>query len=153
MNWDAIAAVGELIGSLTVIITVLYLAVQVKQSSRIAKSVSTNQSRTAVTDVIGSITSNTDAVKTYAAGLHDREGLEVHERIRFDLMIYQQLRVIETIFLEFQEGLMPEEVWESQWNGEKAILRTKGGRAAWEAQKTFVAKSFMEWVDVNLDRG
>ena len=151
MNWDAIGAIGELIGSLTVVITVAYLAVQIKQSSKVAKSVSTNQSRTAVTDVIGAISSNTDAVRTYTDGLRKRDELEPHERVRFDLIIYQQLRVLETIFLEYQEGLMPEEVWESQWHGEQAILRTKGGRASWENQKTFVAKSFMEWVEVNLD--
>lgn len=151
MNWDAIGAIGELIGSITVVITVIYLAVQIRLSSKAAISVSTNQSRTAVTDVIGAITSNTDAVKTYTAGLSGREGLEPHERVRFDFIIYQQLRVIETIFLEYQQGLMPEEVWISQWNGEKSILRTKGGRASWEAQKTFVAKSFMEWVERHLD--
>ena len=66
MNWDAIGAIGELIGSITVVITVVYLAVQIKLSSKAAISVSTNQSRTAVADVIGAITSNTDSVKTYA---------------------------------------------------------------------------------------
>ena len=151
MNWEAIGAVSELIGSLTVVLTVVYLAVQIKQSSKTATSLSTNQSRTAVTDVMGAISSNTDAVKTYTAGLNDRGSLELHERVRFDLIIYQQLRVVETIFLEFQKGLMPQEVWESQWNGQRSILSTNGGRAGWEAQKTFVAKSFMEWVDENLD--
>ena len=151
MNWDAIGAIGELIGSLTVVITVAYLAVQIRQSSKAAISVSTNQSRTAVTDVFGAISSNTDAVKTYTAGLRNREELEPYEKIRFDLIIYQQLRVIETIFLEYQEGLMPKEVWDSQWHGQQSILRTQGGRDSWEKQRRFVAKSFMDWVDTHLD--
>jgi hypothetical protein len=58
------------------------------------------------------------------------------------MMICQQLRVIETIFLEFQQGLIPEEVWESQWNGQVAILNTAGCRASWEAQKKICCKEF-----------
>jgi hypothetical protein len=30
MNWDAIGAVGELIGAIAVLITLVYLAVQIK---------------------------------------------------------------------------------------------------------------------------
>jgi hypothetical protein len=152
MNWEAIGAVGELIGSLAVVLTLAYLAFQIKQSGKAAISVSTNQSRTAVTDIMGAITSSTDAVKTYTAGLHERESLELHERVRFDLIIFQQLRVLETIFLEYQEGLVPKEVFEGQWRGEQSILRTKGGRESWMKQKTFVAREFMEWVDENIDK-
>jgi hypothetical protein len=152
MNWEAIGAVGELVGSLAVVLTLAYLAFQIKQSGKAAISVSTNQSRTAVTDIMGAITSSTDAVKTYTAGLHERESLELHERVRFDLIIFQQLRVLETIFLEYQEGLVPKEVFEGQWRGEQSILRTKGGRESWMKQKTFVAREFMEWADENIDK-
>jgi hypothetical protein len=152
MNWEAIGAVGELVGSLAVVLTLAYLAFQIKQSGKAAISVSTNQSRTAVTDIMGAITSSTDAVKTYTAGLHERESLELHERVRFDLIIFQQLRVLETIFLEYREGLVPKEVFDGQWRGEQSILRTKGGRESWMKQKTFVAREFMEWVDENIDK-
>jgi hypothetical protein len=101
---------------------------------------------------MGAITSSTDAVKTYTAGLHERESLELHERVRFDLIIFQQLRVLETIFLEYQEGLVPKEVFEGQWRGEQSIVRKKGGRESWMQQKTFVAREFMEWVDENIDK-
>ena len=38
MNWDAISAISQLVGSLAVVLSVLYLAVQVHQSTRVAKS-------------------------------------------------------------------------------------------------------------------
>jgi hypothetical protein len=152
VNWEAIGAVGELVGSLAVVLTLAYLAFQIKQSGKAAISVSTNQTRTAVTDVIGAISSNTEAVKTYTKGMSKRSELEQHERVRFDLIIFQQLRVIETMFLELREGLIPKEVFEGQWRGEQSIFRTKGGREPWMKQKTFVAREFMEWVDENIDK-
>src|SRR5210317_2003544 len=38
MNWDAIGAVGELLGALVVIATLLYLARQLSQTGKISKS-------------------------------------------------------------------------------------------------------------------
>ena len=119
MNWEAIGAVGELIGSVAVVLTIAYLAVQIRQSGKASISVSTNQSRSAVTDVIGAISSNTDAVNTYSQGLLDRDSLERHEKIRFDLIIFQQLRCIETIFLEYREGLLPKEFLKANGGGSK----------------------------------
>lgn len=150
MDWNVIGAIAELIGSVAVVITIAYLAVQIGQSSKSARSVSTNQTRAAVTDVLSGISGDTEAVKTYTKGMIKPEELELYERVRFDLMIFQQLRVIETIFLEYREGLVSEEVWLGQWRGELSILKTKGGKASWARQKTFVAASFTEWVDGQL---
>ncbi|MFT4614617.1 MAG: hypothetical protein ACI9NT_001764 [Bacteroidia bacterium] len=124
MNRDAIGAIGELIGSLAVVLTLAYLAVQNRQSGKATISTSTNHSRLAVTDVISAITANTDAVKAYTQGMHDRDSLEIPKHVRFDLIIFQQLRAIEAIFLEYQSGLTPKEVFEGQWRGEQSILRT-----------------------------
>jgi len=34
MNWNAIGAIGEVVGALAVVVSVIYLAVQVKGSSK-----------------------------------------------------------------------------------------------------------------------
>lgn len=36
MNWEAVGAIGELVGSLVVLLTLIYLAIQVKHSGRTA---------------------------------------------------------------------------------------------------------------------
>lgn len=38
MNWDAVGAIGEVFGGLIVIVSVLYLAIQLKQNNRISIS-------------------------------------------------------------------------------------------------------------------
>ena len=38
MNWDAIGAIGELVGGLVVLITIVYLAIQVRQSAEATRS-------------------------------------------------------------------------------------------------------------------
>ena len=39
MNWDAIGAVGEVIGAMAVVISIIYLAVQIRHGANINKAV------------------------------------------------------------------------------------------------------------------
>ena len=150
MNWDAISALAEVLGSLAVVISIAYLAVQIKQGSKSARSVATNESRAAVTDVLHGITADTEASRIYALGLKDPNALEPHERTRFDLIIYQTLRTAETLFWEHREGALSDEIWEGQWRMERFLLNTNGGRESWSRQKQFVSESFMHWVEKTL---
>ena len=38
MNWDAISAIAELLGALAVIVTLIYLAVQLRQQNTVTKA-------------------------------------------------------------------------------------------------------------------
>ena len=35
INWEAIGAVGEVVGALAVVVSIVYLAIQIRQSGRI----------------------------------------------------------------------------------------------------------------------
>ena len=151
MNWEAFGAIAEMIGSLAVLVTLIYLAFQVRQASKIAMSSSTNHARAGVSDTLSAISGDTETAKTYTTGMVDPESLELYQRVRFDLIIFQTLRVTETAFFEGQDGLIRAELWESQWRGERKILRTKGGRESWARQRDLMSETFMRWVDENLD--
>ena len=58
----------------------------------------------------------------------DPDSLELYERVRFDIIIFQALRVTETIFIEYRDGMISAEMWEAQWRALMKILNTKGAR-------------------------
>jgi len=65
MNWDAISAISQLIGSLAVVLSVLYLAVQVHQSTRVAKVAMQDAAATALRDVAPSYkTAHVQSIET-----------------------------------------------------------------------------------------
>lgn len=51
MNWDAIGAVGEILGALAVFVSLIYLATQTKQNARALKSASSHQIRESISDL------------------------------------------------------------------------------------------------------
>ena len=90
MNWDAIGAIGEIVGATGVIVTLIYLAVQIRQ----------NTSATNRTNVRNVLESNNSALSSlldesvseiFVRGLKSLEGLNEVERYRFDNAFYNGL--------------------------------------------------------------
>ena len=69
MNWDAISAISQLIGSLAVVLSVLYLAVQVHQSTRVAKLAMQDAAATALREVTKPLMENAELERIWRSGL------------------------------------------------------------------------------------
>ena len=65
MNWDALAAISEIIGALAVVITLAYLAVQIRQSNDLLRSESRQTLVSNDVTSLGVNISNTDVFKKY----------------------------------------------------------------------------------------
>ncbi len=91
MNWDAIGAIGEIVGALAVVLTLVYLAYQV----RYAKTATLDQNRltraTAIREIILATATNDDlrlsqmknwGLENYYANLSDKLGVSAAEASR-----------------------------------------------------------------------
>jgi hypothetical protein len=116
MNWDAISAVSQLIGSLAVVLSVLYLAVQVHQSTRVAKVAMQDAAAAALRDVTKPLMENAELERIWRVGIEDIGALSVEERARFFHAAYQFLKAFETIHFHHVYGMMDRDLWEG-WHG------------------------------------
>src|SRR5437762_12185952 len=102
MNWDAISAISQLVGSIAVVLSVLYLALQVHQSTRVARLATQDAAATALREVTAPLMENAELERIWRIGLEDIGSLSVEERARFFHAAYQFLKAFETI--HFQIG-------------------------------------------------
>jgi hypothetical protein len=151
MNWDAMGAIGELVGSAAVVITLAYLAIQTKNNNKASRSNSTNQSRAALTEVMGIIASDSEAMAVYYTGMTDPDSLDAPQRLRFDTFVFMQLRATEAMFWEHRDTMLANELWEAQWRGQQRVLLTEGGRGSWLRQQNLVSTLFKDWVNDKLE--
>ena len=75
MNWDAIGAVGEVVGAITVLVTLIYLARQVRQSNRIAIASAEIALREAANGIYKSITDESEYASLVAKLAADSSNL------------------------------------------------------------------------------
>src|SRR6266496_2874440 len=116
MNWDAISAISQLIGSIAVVLSVLYLAVQVHRGTRVAKLATQDAAATAMRDVTKPFMENADLERIWRIGLEDLSALSVEERTRFFHAAYQFLKAFETIHFHHVYGMMDRDLFEG-WHG------------------------------------
>src|SRR5436309_14765136 len=116
INWDAISAISQLVGSLAVVLSVLYLAVQVHQSTRVARLATQDAAATALRDVTKPLMENAELERIWRVGLEDLSALSVEERARFFHALYQFLKAFETIHFHYVYGLMDNQLFEG-WHG------------------------------------
>jgi hypothetical protein len=112
MKWDAINAGSQLVSSIAVVLSVLYLGIQVRRSTRIAKLAAQDAAATALRDVTKPFMENAELSRIWRRGLEDLESLSAEDRARFFHAAHQFLKAIETIHFHYIYGLMDEQLWQ-----------------------------------------
>jgi len=146
-NWDAISAISQLVGSIAVVLSVLYLALQVHQSTRVARLATQDAAATALREVTKPLMENADLERIWRVGLEDIAALSVEERARFFHAAYQFLKAFETIHFHYVYGLMDRQLFEG-WHG---LLRhyivAPGMAHYWKLRPDIFSERFRNFVD------
>lgn len=107
MNWEAIGAVSEIIGVIAVIVTLAYLAVQIRQNNDLLRS----ESRQAlVTNDVTSLSVNMENADVFAKFVSKGE-LSAEEQLRMSFIFALDLRNREFEYFQYKNGLLDEETW------------------------------------------
>ena len=97
MNWGAIGAVGEIIGALAVFLTLVYLAIQIRQNTKSVQASAVDASISKVNDVRQSLYENAELSRIYNQGLVHPDELDEESRFRFRLVVHNILLAISNI--------------------------------------------------------
>src|SRR5438128_4116460 len=101
MNWEAINAISQLVSSVAVVLSVLYLGIQVHRSTRVAKLATQDAAATALRDVTKPFMENAEVERIGRIGHEDIGSLSVEERARFFHASYQFLKAFETMHFHY----------------------------------------------------
>lgn len=112
MNWDAINALSQLISSIAVVISVLYLAVQLRSSTRVARVAAMDAAASALRDVTKPLMENAELARLWRTGLENLDALSAEDQARFFHAAHQFLKALETIHYHYVYGLLDPQLWE-----------------------------------------
>jgi hypothetical protein len=141
MNWDAIGAIAELLASITVIITLIYLTTQVRQANTGLRVAAARDIATANVSWIRSVREDPEMCKIYRQGLEDIESLKIEDRGRFDLLLIELFNELDGLFHQFQAGSMNEDQWQTVASTFRSVIDKPGGNDCWQRQKKFAPMS------------
>jgi hypothetical protein len=150
-SWEEISAISQLVGSIAVVLSVLYLALQVHGSTRVAKLAAQDAASTALREVTRPFAENAELARIWRIGLEDLSSLTVDEQARFFHSTYQFLKAFETIHFHHAYGLMDEQVWQGWCGLLEHYVASPGMEHYWKLRQNFFSLRFRQFVET-LDR-
>ena len=150
MNFETLGNIGDFVGGIAVIVTLAYLAVQMRLNTRAIQHSSTRQAATAQSDTLRVILSNEGFASLVFKGFQSLSELSNVERYRFDMGLLIWLQSVEQVFADHRDGIFPDESFLPYINAVAAYLSTPGGSAWWAERKIWFTASFREEVDTIL---
>jgi hypothetical protein len=111
MNWDAIGAIGEIVGAVAVVTSLVYLAVQIRVSSGALRTGTRDSAFHALMKWNQDVMADPELVWIYQAGSKDIGCLDEIQRMRFGHIMYSFFKLFENLYLHVLDGSVEEDVW------------------------------------------
>jgi hypothetical protein len=146
VNWEAINAVSQLVSSIAVVLSVLYLGLQVRRSTRVAKVAAQDAAATAIRDVTKSFSENAELGRVWRMGLEHLNDLSPDDQARFFHVTHQFLKALETIHFHYIHGLMDKQLWEAWRELLRHYVATPGITYYWNRRPDVFSARFRKFV-------
>jgi hypothetical protein len=147
MNWEAINAVSQFVSSIAVVLSVLYLGIQVHRSTRVAKVAAQDAAASAVRDVTNTFMENAEMSRIWGAGLEDLKTLSAEDQARFFHATHQFLKALETIHFHYVNGLMDKQLWVGWQELLRHYITAPGIAQYWNVRNQLFSARFREFIN------
>ena len=132
MNWEAIGAVGEILGATAVFVTLVYLAVQIRQNTQAVRASALDASVTSVTSIRQTVLESAELSSIFQSGLDDPNVLDEAERTRFRMLMQNVLWSFWNVYAQAEYANLSAGVWDAQLPILNRIMSSAGGRWFWQ---------------------
>ena len=150
MDLDTLAKASDFVGGIVLVISLVYLAYQVRQNTQSQRSENYARVLERMSTVQAQLSMDADLHHVFMVGAEDPARLSRAERLRFSWALYELFGAGEFMFHQSREKALPPEVW-ARW--EAAIgwwLSHPGMRAWWAAKPAPLAPDFEEFAGNNM---
>jgi hypothetical protein len=139
VNWEAIGAIGEVVGGLAVVVSIVYLSIQIRSNTRTMKakaSFDATHSWASVNELVPQLPQDVHetAIRSYApdASWEDFSDLQRFNIVLIHRALFQKL---EGQFLLHKYGFLEEELWRQRATWAASLINLPFYRQWWAGEK------------------
>jgi len=151
MNWNAIGAIGENIGALAVVISVLYLALQIRQNTRHVRSSGYQAAAQTGNNLLEGLASSPDALRVFEIAQESYLELSDEDRRLAHVLIMQVFTMYESLYYQYEDGVVDPDMWEGRKKLMFGFLAQPGIASWWSEWSPIWGEKFVSYVSKNHD--
>lgn len=153
VNWEAFGAIGELVGAIAVIVTIAYLAVQMRQNTLALRSSATNDVNEQLAKIYFDVSQSSEVASIFVRGSYNPAGLDQIELARYYGLLQGTMFVLQNVLLQTKDKLLDEEILYSWSRIVVALATTPGFRQFWNERKFTLHPEVQGYVEAELTDG
>ncbi len=132
MTIQELGSLGELIAAIATVITLAYLAIQIRQSAKVTRQAAVHSGVESGLAVRLELIRDPDVAALYLKGLSDRQSLSPEDLLRFNMLMQSIFENLREAFEHYRRGDLDEASWKSQAAVFRWLLAQPGGEWAWK---------------------
>jgi len=147
MSLQDLGNIGEFIGAIGVVASLIYLALQIRQNTKAVRRTAHISAVDAFNNFNSLIAQSPEVARIGRIGMLDPGKLNEDERVRFERLMSIVITNLENLFFQHRDGLLEAERWEAY----EAILRDFVSfpifPSYWQQARRRMSRSFVTYVE------
>ena len=147
MNWEAISAIGEAVGAIAVIASLVYLARQIRQNTRSLQAATYHSVVTALGDLTRPLTQDPEWAAAWEASAEDWESADSDTRRRIVHFAFAAFRLFEDVHYQYQKGALEPKIWVGWKRFILGYFRSPTIQAWWPLRAPVFSSDFKQFLE------
>ncbi len=148
MTLEALGNLGDFIGGIAVVASLLYLAQQIRRNTASVQAAAIQTATQGFSDMLAWMASDADLMRLFDEGCHDFDALSKPDRQRFAALMGVLMHTWENILTQTRMGFLPEGVWQGGLHRIRGTFALPGTVTWWQRGGRNVFNSELRaWVE------
>jgi len=147
MRLAEIADIAEVIGAAAIVVSLIYVGIQVDDSTRAVRSATANETTNAIASWYETVGADQQTAQLYRRGMVDPDSLSAEEWLQFVLLGHSLMLKYQTTFYLAHEGTLDIDISQSITATLSASRELSGFLRYWEQRKSVFEPEFRAYVD------
>jgi hypothetical protein len=143
-NW---ASLAEIVGALAVVISLVYVGIQVNDGAVAARSAAANDANVALQQWYMQVGDGTETSSVVFRGLKSEQALPDEEEFQYLMMTHGFFLAVQNTYLLAEVGTIDVELRDSLFNAINGIRLLPGMKRYWRQRRNYLHAGFAEWVE------
>jgi len=144
---DDLGSLGEFISGLAVVVTLVYLALQIRYNTRAVRSSMHQDMVESTLRIAESVSDKPDVGRIVLKADEDYDSLTKEEQIRFEAYAERVFGNFESVFYSYRNSMIEEDLWESWESSFLDDISRDSMRRFWQDERPLHLRDFMDFVN------
>jgi hypothetical protein len=150
LNWEMISAVGQMLGAIGVIISLIYFAAQIRNQNKESQRAAMNVLIWHWSDLNRTLVENSDLAALWLRALESFDELDGASKLRVGAHLGRFLRVSDSLYLGVLDGTLDKRLWRGYERTLADVAGYPGFQTWWATRKHWHTDEFCALINRHI---